>query len=123
MSFCDIVVDACPRSDLYRTLDRARDMASEFGSNLAVVSYAWPPLSMAEALAPKAFSVQEQTRAMEDALAAARSARLKAQDAAPTDFGRHYLLLRLSGMIVGQTSRPPTCTRFSPRCAGAGGRL
>lgn len=74
MSFCDIVVDACPRSDLYQTLDRARDMAREFGSNLAVVSYAWPPLSMTEALAPNVFSVQEQTRAMEDALAAARSA-------------------------------------------------
>jgi nucleotide-binding universal stress UspA family protein len=74
MSFCDIVVDACPRGDLDRTLDQARDMAREFGANVTVVSYAWPPLSMTEALAPIPFSVQEQTRAMEDALAAARGA-------------------------------------------------
>ena len=26
MSFCDIVVDACPRSDLFRTLEQARGM-------------------------------------------------------------------------------------------------
>lgn len=74
MSFRDIVVDACPRSDLYRTLEQARDMAGEFGANLAVVSFAWPPLPMTEALDPNAFSVHEQTRAMEDALAGARSA-------------------------------------------------
>ena len=74
MSFCDIVVDACPRSDLYRTLHRARDMAGEFDADVSVVSYAWPPLSMTEALAPIPFTVQEQTRAMEDALAAARGA-------------------------------------------------
>ena len=72
MSFCDIVVDACPRSDLYQTLEQGRNMAAEFGASLSVVSYAWPPLSITEALAPNAFSVQEHTRAMEDALAAAR---------------------------------------------------
>lgn len=74
MGFCDIVADACPRSDLHQTLDRARDIAGEFGANLSVVSYAWPPFSIAEALASNAFSVQEQTRAMEDAMAAARGA-------------------------------------------------
>lgn len=83
MSFCDIVVDACPRGDLHRTLDRAREMAGEFGADLSVVSYAWPPLSMMELLAPHAFSVPEQTQAMEDALAAARDAFEKAFGANP----------------------------------------
>lgn len=74
MTFCDIVVDACPRSDLCRTLEQAQGMAEEFGANLSVVSYAWPPFSMTAALAPNALSVQEHTRALEDALDAARSA-------------------------------------------------
>lgn len=74
MSFCDIVVDACPRSDIYRALEHARAMAAEFGAKLSVVSYAWPPLSVTDVLAPNAVSVQERTRSMEDALAAARSA-------------------------------------------------
>ncbi|ABF54280.1 universal stress protein [Sphingopyxis alaskensis] len=74
MTYRDIVVDACPRSDIYQTLDQSRAMAREFGANLSVVSYAWPHLSMTQALAPNALSVQEQTRAMEDALSAARSA-------------------------------------------------
>jgi len=74
MSFCDIAVDACPRTDLHRILEQARGMAEEFGANLSVVSYAWLPLSITAALALNAFSVQEQTRAMEDALVAARSA-------------------------------------------------
>lgn len=83
MSFCDIVVDACPRSDLDRTLDQARDMAGQFGANLVAVSYAWPPLTATEVVDPRAFSVEEQTRAMEDALAAARSAFDKAFGANP----------------------------------------
>lgn len=74
MNFCDIVVDACPRSDIYRTLDQARDIAGGFGANLSVVSYAWPALTMTEALAPNALSAQGQTRAMEDALASVRGA-------------------------------------------------
>ena len=74
MSFCDIVVDACPRSDVYRTLEHAREIAGEFGADLSVVSYAWPPFSIREALVLNAFSVQEQTQAMEDALTAARNA-------------------------------------------------
>lgn len=72
MNFCDIIVDACPRSDIYQTLDHARDMAGEFGANLSVACYAWPALSAMEALAPNALSAQEQTRAMEDALASVR---------------------------------------------------
>ena len=74
MSICDIVVDACPRSDVYRTLEQARDMAGEFGAKLSVVSYAWPPLSKTLALTSYALSAQVQTRAMEGALAAARGA-------------------------------------------------
>lgn len=84
MSFRDIVVDACPRSDLYRTLEQARGMAEEFGANLSVVSHAWPRTSVTDALAPKGFSVQEQTRTMEDALTGARSAFDKVFGANPT---------------------------------------
>ncbi|CEJ15992.1 Universal stress protein family protein [bacterium YEK0313] len=74
MSFRDIVVDACPRSEIYRTLEHAREIASEFGAKLSVVSYAWPRTSVTDVLVPNAFSAQEQTRLMEDALAATRSA-------------------------------------------------
>lgn len=73
MSFCDIVVDACPRQDVYSTLERARAVAEEFGGHLSVVSYAWPRLSMTEVLTPTVFLVQEQNRTMEQALAAARN--------------------------------------------------
>ena len=75
MSFRDIVVDACPKSDIDRTLERAREMAVEFGAKLTVVSYAWPRTSLVgEVLVGNAFSVEEQTRAMEDALGATRNA-------------------------------------------------
>jgi len=72
MSFCDIVVDACPRGDIDRTLGYARELAAEFRAKLLVASYAWPRLSIADALPPNIFSVQEQTRSMEDALTATR---------------------------------------------------
>ncbi len=75
MSFRDIVVDACPKSDIQRTLELSRQMAIEFGANLTVVSYAWPRTSIVgDVLAGNALSVQEQTRAMEDALDATRRA-------------------------------------------------
>lgn len=75
MSFRDIVVDACPRSDIHRTLERAHEMAVEFGAKLTVVSYAWPRTSIVgDVLAGSAFTVQEQTPVMEDALGTTRSA-------------------------------------------------
>ncbi|CCV05740.1 hypothetical protein MESS2_1650023 [Mesorhizobium metallidurans STM 2683] len=64
MSFRDIVVDACPKSDIRRTLEHAREMAVEFGAKLTVVSYAWPRTSIVgDVLAGNVFTVQEQTRA------------------------------------------------------------
>lgn len=75
MSFRDIVVDACPKSDTHRTLERAHEMAVEFGAKLTVVSYAWPRTSIVgDVLAGSALTVQEQTRAMEDTLGTTRSA-------------------------------------------------
>lgn len=124
MSFCDIVVDACPRSDLYRTLEQARGLAEEFGANLSVVSYAWPPLSMTEALAPNVFTVQEQTRAMEDALAAARVAFDKVFGAnpkevewcsgigEPTEAMRNHLLT--ADLLITSSAEADACVLQDP---------
>lgn len=108
MSFCDIVVDATPRPDLDRTLDRARELAGEFGAHLSVVSYAWPRASIADALTINAFTAQEQTRAMEEALAAARNAFDRAFG--PTPKG-------LNGVAASAT-RPKPCatTCWPPIC-------
>ena len=48
--FREIVVDACPRSNLTRTLKFVREMAKAFDA-----SYAWPKTSMKDVLAPNVF--------------------------------------------------------------------
>lgn len=74
-SFREIVVDACPRSDVHRTLEHAREAAIEFGASLSVVSFAWPRSSIVgDVLAASALSAHEQTRAMEEAIRGTRSA-------------------------------------------------
>ena len=73
-SFCDIVADACPRSDVHRTLVFAREMAKSFSARLSVVSYAWPRIFLKDVLNSNPFRAQEQTALMERALAASRSA-------------------------------------------------
>jgi nucleotide-binding universal stress UspA family protein len=133
MRFCDIVVDACPRSDVYRTLEHARDIAGEFGANLSVVSYAWRPFSMTDALTLNAFSVQEQTRAMGDALAAAEGAFNKVFGANPKEVGwcsgigeptkamRDHLLT--ADLLITSSSDADACVLPDPAelaiCSGA----
>lgn len=67
----DIIVDACPRSELAGTLEAAREMAKAHGAKLLVASYAWPRSSLAEALLPNA---QGQRVSMEAALQTSRRA-------------------------------------------------
>lgn len=72
--FREIVVDACPKMDVHRTLEYARDTAVEFGASLSVASFAWPRISIVgDLLAANALSAHEQTRAMEEALRGTRS--------------------------------------------------
>mgnify|MGYP001380039902 CR=1 FL=1 len=71
-NFSEIVVDACPRSDLNKTLEFAREMAKSFDARLSVASYAWPKTSMKDILAPNIFWAEEQTRSMERALTSSR---------------------------------------------------
>lgn len=71
--FCDIVVDACPRRGLLRTLDRARDIGRTFNAKLSVRACAWPRTSLTQAFAPHGLLAQAQTRLMEEALAMSRS--------------------------------------------------
>lgn len=74
-SFREIVVDACPKNDVRRTLEHARETAIEFGARLSVVSFAWPRSSIVgDVLAASAFSAHEHTRAMEEALRGTRRA-------------------------------------------------
>lgn len=74
MTYCDIVVDACPRKDVQQTLEFARKMALEFGSRLSVVAYAWPRYSGMRPLVGNALTAQLQEREMIDALDTTRSA-------------------------------------------------
>lgn len=75
MCLREIVVDACPRSDVRRTLEHARETAIEFGASLTVTSFAWPRISVVgDVLAGSALSAQEHTRAMGEALRRTRSA-------------------------------------------------
>lgn len=71
--FCEIVVDACPRPGLHRTLEFAHEMSRSFGAKLSVCSYAWPRMSMKDILGPSAFLAQEQTIRLERALATSRN--------------------------------------------------
>lgn len=71
--FCEIVVDACPRANLTKTLEFAREMAEAFDAKISVASYAWPKTSMKDVLVPNIFWAEEQTRLMERALASSRS--------------------------------------------------
>lgn len=124
MSFCEIVVDASPRSDLCRTLDQSREMAGEFGADLVAVSYAWPALSMKDALTRNAFYAQEQTRAMEDALAASRSTFDKVFGAnpigvewcsgigEPTEAMRDHVLA--ADLLITSSSEADTCVVPDP---------
>ena len=73
-SYRDIVVDACPRADLHRTLEFAREMAKIFSAKLSATSYAWPRTSIEDILVHNTFRDQEQTILMERALKASRSA-------------------------------------------------
>ncbi|MES2903642.1 MAG: universal stress protein [Pseudomonadota bacterium] len=74
-TFREIVVDACPKLDVHRTLEHARETAVEFGASLSVVSFAWPRISIVgDVLAAGALSTHEHTRAMEEALRGTRSA-------------------------------------------------
>lgn len=74
-SFREILVDACPRGDVHRTLEYARETAIEFGASLSVASFAWPRSSIVgDVLAASALSALEHTRAMEEALRGTRSA-------------------------------------------------
>ncbi|UZW55673.1 universal stress protein [Sphingobium sp. JS3065] len=74
MSYCDIVVDACPKKDVQLPLEFARKLALETGARLSVVSYAWPRYSGMRPLVGNALSAQLQEREMIDALDTARSA-------------------------------------------------
>jgi nucleotide-binding universal stress UspA family protein len=71
--FRDIVVDACPRPGLLRTLERARDIGRTFNAKLSVRACAWPRTSLTQAFAPNGLLAQAQTRLMDDALAVSRS--------------------------------------------------
>ena len=71
--FREIVVDACPRSNLTGTLEFCRELAKAFDARISVASYAWPKTSMKDVLAPNVFWAEEQTRLMERALASSRS--------------------------------------------------
>ena len=46
MTYENIVVVAGPGPDVRRTLEAGREIGAEFGSRLAVVSYAWPRTSL-----------------------------------------------------------------------------
>lgn len=74
MSFRDIVVDACPKSDIRRTLESACEIATAFDAKLYVAAYAWPVTSVTDALAGHTFTVQKQTQDMQDALDSTRDA-------------------------------------------------
>lgn len=74
MTYCDIVVDACPKKDIQQTLEFARKMALEFGARLSVVAYAWPQYSDMRPLVGNALTAQLQEREMSDALDTTRSA-------------------------------------------------
>lgn len=72
-NFRDIVVDACPRGDLERTLDFARIMAKIFDARLSVASFGWPKMTITDVLAPSFFWAEDQTRLLERALASSRA--------------------------------------------------
>lgn len=74
LEYCDIVVDACPRDDLHRTLAYARDMARTFGARVSAASYAWPRRSIKDVLVRSTLPDQEQVMLMNRALAASRGA-------------------------------------------------
>ena len=71
MSFRDIVVDACPRNDIPRTLELAREMAIAFDARLFVVAYAWPVTTAADVLAGNRLIAERQ---MQEALYVTRAA-------------------------------------------------
>lgn len=74
MSFRDIVVDACPRSDTRRTLELACGMATSFDAKLFVVAYAWPVTTVTDVLAGGGLSAERQTQEMQAALDSSRDA-------------------------------------------------
>lgn len=74
MSFRDIVVDACPKSETRRTLELAREMAASFDAKLFVVAYAWPVATVTDALAGSSLSVERQEQEMQAALDCSRDA-------------------------------------------------
>ena len=59
-NFREIVVDACPRGELKRTLDFACIMAKVFDARRSVASYAWPKMAMTDVLAPSFFWAEER---------------------------------------------------------------
>jgi len=86
MTFRDIVVDACPGSDLEDRLERTRELAAAFGARLTVVSYAWPRMSpIGEALTASAIVAQEQTALAEEALQQVRTAVERVLGSAPVE--------------------------------------
>lgn len=85
MSFRDIVVDACPRTGIRRTLERAREIATTFDAKLFVVAYAWPVTTVTDVLAGNSFAVQAQTQEMQDALNSTRAAFDQVFAGAPID--------------------------------------
>lgn len=72
MIFRDIVVDACPKSDIRRTLESAYKVAKAFNAKLYVAAYAWPIARVTDALAGNTFTVQKKKQEMQDALDSTR---------------------------------------------------
>jgi nucleotide-binding universal stress UspA family protein len=74
LDYRDIVVDACPRDHLPRTLAYARDLARTIGARVSAVSYAWPRRAIKDVLVRSTVPDQEQVALMKRALAASRGA-------------------------------------------------
>lgn len=85
MSFREIVVDACPKSDIQQTLERALEIAAAFDAQLVVAAYAWPVTTVSDVLAGNSFTIQKQTQEMQDALNSSRDAFDRVFASAPID--------------------------------------
>lgn len=71
-SFCNIVIDACPRPQLARTLLFARELSDAFGSRVTGISCVWPRRSATAVALASALSSQTEVHSMEHALRASR---------------------------------------------------
>jgi len=74
MSFRDIVVDACPKNDIQRTLELASELATAFDAKLFVAAYAWPKARFTDSFSGNSLSVQMKTQEMQESLDSSRAA-------------------------------------------------